>query len=101
MPDIGGSSQKYGGGGVKGGGGGGGGGYQCRVQVPLRLPAKGYGGVLCKLELCELINLITITFHYQLSSACNRYLAALKTLDHSDPCIQLASDRELPQRICA
>ena len=65
MPDIGGSSQKYGGGGVKGGGGGGG--YQCRVQVPLRPPAKGYGGVLCKLELCELINLITITFHYQLS----------------------------------
>ena len=36
-------------------------------SVPLRPPAKGYGGVLCKLELCELINLITITFHYQLS----------------------------------
>ena len=61
MPDTGGSSQKY------GGGGGGGGGYQYRIQVPLRPPAKGYGGVLCKLELCELINLITITFHYQLS----------------------------------
>ena len=66
MPDIGGFSQKYGGGGVKGGGGGGGG-YQCRVQVPLRPPAKGYERVLRKLELCELINLITITFHYQLS----------------------------------
>ena len=48
-------------------GGGGGVTNAGSMQVPLRPPAKGYGGVLCKLELCEFINLITITFDYQLS----------------------------------